>query len=153
MAPPSLVGMRIADSVTGCRPMFAIRPAMPPIPAMRTTRDAPRQRSRAGPAARPTPSKATATVAQRAKQVQPNFVNATDTLGWIQYKKGLYSSAIPLLQECVTKVPQSATYHYHLGMALLATGDRAKSRDQLEAALRLKLAGADAENARKALSR
>ena len=68
------------------------------------------------------------------------------------YKKGSYASALPLLQECAERVPNSAVYHYHLGMALLSAGEKAKARTQLQTALRLNLTGADATDARQALA-
>jgi hypothetical protein len=48
----------------------------------------------------------------------------------------------------------SATYQYHLGMALKEKGDKDGSRRALEAALRLgeKAPFADADDARKALA-
>lgn len=87
-------------------------------------------------------------LAQKAKQLQPDSPATTDTLAWIQYKKGLYAGAIPLLQECVTTSPESPTYHYHLGMALLASGDTKRANQELQTALRLNLAGDDATQAR-----
>jgi tetratricopeptide (TPR) repeat protein len=91
-------------------------------------------------------------LAQKAKEILPDLDLVTDTLAWVYYKKGLYSAAIPLLQECVSKSPSHAVYHYHLGMALLADGDKAKGRERLQAALKLGLSGDDAQQARKALA-
>jgi Flp pilus assembly protein TadD len=54
------------------------------------------------------------------------------------YKRGDYAGAIPLLREAVQKAPDSAEYHYHLGMTLVASGQRATGKKELEAALRLK---------------
>jgi thiamine monophosphate synthase len=67
-------------------------------------------------------------------------------------KRGLSSTAIPLLQECVAKSPGHTAYHYHLGMAFLADGEKAEGREQLEAALKMGLSGDDAQQARKALA-
>jgi hypothetical protein len=52
------------------------------------------------------------------------------------------------------KATPSATYHYHLGMALKAKGDKDASRRELEASLRLsdKSPFSDIEEARKALA-
>ena len=91
-------------------------------------------------------------LAQKAKELQPDLVNATDTLGWIQYKKGLYVAAVPLFQDCVAKAPGSAVYQYHLGLALMASGDKEKGKVHLQSALRMKLDGDDADRARQALS-
>ncbi len=92
-------------------------------------------------------------LAEKAKQVLPDPAPITDTLAWIQYKKGVYSSAVPLFEECVKKAPSSPVYHYHLGLALLASGQKGEGRAQLEAALRLNLSGDDAKKAREALGR
>ena len=45
---------------------------------------------------------------ERAKQRMPEMPSVTDTLGWVMYKKGIYMSALPLLQECVKRcsIPQ-----------------------------------------------
>jgi len=59
---------------------------------------------------------------------------------------------MPLLRECVQKAPDSAQFHYHLGMTLLASGQKAKSKEQLEAALRLNLDSANTQQARQALA-
>ena len=91
-------------------------------------------------------------MAQKAKQLQPESAVATDTLAWIQYKKGLYAGAIPLLQDCVAKSPDSPLYHYHLGAALFASGEKQQAKPQLEAAMRLKLTDGTAEDARRLLA-
>jgi len=71
----------------------------------------------------------------------------------VLYNKGDYASALPLLQECVDKEPNSPTYRYHLGMALAASGQTEKAIFQLESALRLRLAGDEAKRARQVLVR
>ena len=60
------------------------------------------------------------------------MIAINDTLGWIQYKKGNYLIAVGLLTEVVNKLPQSAEYRYHLGMAL--NGCRAEGTRQGRAA-------------------
>jgi tetratricopeptide (TPR) repeat protein len=91
-------------------------------------------------------------LAQKAKQLLPDLDSISDTLAWVYYKKGNYNGAIPLLEECVEKAPDRASYRYHLGMVLLAGGEKGKAKQQLEAALRLRLTGADAQQARQALA-
>jgi tetratricopeptide (TPR) repeat protein len=91
-------------------------------------------------------------MAQKAKSQAPELPSITDTLAWVMYKKGNYSGAIPLLQECVQKVPDSAEYHYHLGVVLVADGQKDKGKSQLQAALQMKqLKDADAQQARATL--
>jgi tetratricopeptide (TPR) repeat protein len=102
-------------------------------------------------------------LAQGVVQKNPNIAGFSDTLGWVYYKKGLYGAAIEQLQKAVSNdetaartanSAPSATYHYHLGMALKAKGDKQASRRELEAALRLsdKSPFADIDEARKALA-
>jgi tetratricopeptide (TPR) repeat protein len=92
-------------------------------------------------------------LARRARQQLPELDSVTDTLGWVQYKSGQYSAALPLFQECVQKAPSHPVYHYHLGLDLIASGQKDKGRQELNSALRLSLAGADAEQARETLAR
>ena len=91
-------------------------------------------------------------MAQKAKSLMPNLTSVTDTLGWVMYKQGRYPPAIPLFEQCVQKSPESAQFRYHLGMTLMADGQKLKGRDQLLTALRMKLDGVEAEEARQALS-
>jgi tetratricopeptide (TPR) repeat protein len=60
-----------------------------------------------------------------------------DTLGWIYYKKGLYTVAIEQFNKAIEKNPKSASYHYHLARALNSNNDSQKARDAYEMALRL----------------
>jgi tetratricopeptide (TPR) repeat protein len=92
-------------------------------------------------------------LAQKAHDLAPNLIEASDTLGWIQYKKGWHDRAIPLFEECVKRAPQSATYRYHLGLALLAAGQKEKSRGYLQAAVQMKLAPEDLTRAQEALAK
>jgi len=90
-------------------------------------------------------------MAEKAKSLEPDVATITDTLAWVMYKRGNYANAMPLLQECVHKSPDTAQFHYHLGMTLLAAGQKAKGKEQLEAALRLNLSTANMQQARQAL--
>jgi cellulose synthase operon protein C len=91
-------------------------------------------------------------MAQKAKSLMPDLPSVTDTLAWVMYKKGSYTSALPLLQQCVQKSPESAQFRYHLGMTLLADGQKSKGKDQLQTALHMKLEGFEAQEARRAIS-
>jgi tetratricopeptide (TPR) repeat protein len=57
------------------------------------------------------------------------------TLGWISYRKGDYSGAIPLLEQAAAALPNRAVAHYHLGMAYIATNKLDKAAEQFNAAL------------------
>ena len=92
-------------------------------------------------------------MAQKAKSLMPEVATISDTLAWVMYKKGDYSGAIPLLQECVKKSPDSAQFRYHLGLALMAAGQKESGIAQLQAALQMnKLRTAETEQARLALA-
>jgi tetratricopeptide (TPR) repeat protein len=92
-------------------------------------------------------------LAQKAKQLLPDQISVSDTLAWIYYQKSDYALAIPLLEECVEKAPQEATFRYHLGMVLIASGEKVGGKQQLETALRLRLAREEGQEARQALAR
>ena len=91
-------------------------------------------------------------MAQKAKSMEPDVPTITDTLAWVMYKRDNYTAAVPLLEDCVQKDPDSAKFRYHLGMALLGSGQKQKAKTNLEAALRMKLDGGDAQKAQQALA-
>ena len=102
-------------------------------------------------------------LAQSAVQTNPQVPSFADTLGWVYYKKGLYSAAAEQLRKAVTVDEAAAranngvptpTYHFHLGVALAAKGDKAGARREIESALRLsgKTSFPEADEARKALA-
>jgi tetratricopeptide (TPR) repeat protein len=85
-------------------------------------------------------------LAQGVVQRNPNIAGFVDTLGWVYYKKGLYDLAADQLQKATaldeanaraTNGTASATYQFHLGVALKGKGDKEGSRRALEASLRL----------------
>lgn len=91
-------------------------------------------------------------LAQKAKAQNPDVPSFSDTLAWVMFRRGDYAGAIPLLQDCVKKVPDSAQFHYHLGMVLVSDGKKTAGKAELESALHMNLDSQDAEQARKALS-
>ena len=60
-----------------------------------------------------------------------------DTLGWIDYQRGDYESAVSLLEEAATKRPDVGLIRYHLGMSYIAVEQLAKASEQLKKALEL----------------
>ncbi len=68
---------------------------------------------------------------------QPQNGAYADTLGWILVKKGKCYDALPYLRVAVTKLPKRAEIRYHLGMALMGSGNPSAGRKELDAALRL----------------
>jgi tetratricopeptide (TPR) repeat protein len=102
-------------------------------------------------------------LAQGVVRKNPNTPGFADTLGWVYYKKGLYAAAVEQLQKAVSldeaaakksSVNPSPIFHYHLGAALAAKGDKAAGKREIEQALHLseKAPFADADEARKALA-
>ena len=102
-------------------------------------------------------------LAQTVVQRNPNVATFVDTLGWVYYKKNLYAAAAEQLKKAVdldeaaartANNSPSATYYYHLGMALKGKGDKEGSRRALETALRLaeKRPFPDQEEAKKSLA-
>ncbi len=102
-------------------------------------------------------------LAQGVVAKNPNIAGFIDTLGWVYYKKNLHTAAVEQLRKAVSineadarkaNAAPSASYHYHLGMALRGKGDKDEARRELEAAVRLsdKSPFADLEEAKKALA-
>jgi len=73
---------------------------------------------------------------QKAKGLQPNLPEISDTYGWILLKKGLAEQAIPIFKEIVARVPADSTYHFHLAMAYAQKTDNAKASEELREALK-----------------
>jgi tetratricopeptide (TPR) repeat protein len=91
-------------------------------------------------------------LAQTAKAQLPNQPEVNDTLAWIYYRKNLPALAIPLLRESIEREPGNAIYHYHLGLAYARSGDRARAREALTRALRLRPEFDGAAEARRVLN-
>jgi putative PEP-CTERM system TPR-repeat lipoprotein len=91
-------------------------------------------------------------LASNAKKQLQDSAEVDDTLGWIYYKKDLPSLAVAPLEESLKKKPTSATILYHVGVTYAKLGDKAKSRDALERALKLGLRPADAQHAKQILA-
>jgi len=91
-------------------------------------------------------------MAQKAKSLMPEVASITDTLGWVMYKRGNYQSAVPLLEECVQKSQDSAKFRLHLGLTLFMAGQKARAKQQLQAALHMNLDAIDAQKAHQALT-
>jgi tetratricopeptide (TPR) repeat protein len=96
-------------------------------------------------------------LAQTARRGLPEVANVADTLGWAFYQKGIYASAISMFQEAIklaakNKEPESATYHYHLGLAYAKTEQPVLAKEHLERALKINPKYSDADDVRKQLS-
>jgi tetratricopeptide (TPR) repeat protein len=99
-------------------------------------------------------------LAQGVVQKFPGEPGYADTLGWVYYKKGLHAAAVEQLQKAVRQTTargaDSATYRYHLGLALTAAGRKPEARQQLQQALNTvkgnKLSPEQEQEARRALA-
>jgi tetratricopeptide (TPR) repeat protein len=108
------------------------------------------------------------THAQVARQKMPDSPNVADTLGWAYYHKGVYGQAINMFELAVkleaeqiqkaikmkaAQIPQeSATFHYHLGLAYQKVNEPNKARTHFKRALELKPAETIANACRKSLA-
>jgi tetratricopeptide (TPR) repeat protein len=75
-----------------------------------------------------------------------------DTLGWVQLRKGMAAEAVAAFTRAVGRSPSNPVYHYHLGLAYLGLGDKARGRDELQRALTLNPDFNGAQDARQQLS-
>jgi tetratricopeptide (TPR) repeat protein len=90
-------------------------------------------------------------LAGTAVAASPERPEIFDTLGWVYYKKNLPELAIPYFRQCIEKVSTVPEYHYHLGLALLKSGDKVNGRASLQRALYLKPSANLAAEIKKAL--
>lgn len=90
---------------------------------------------------------------QTARIKLPDSPEVNDTLGLIYLKKGMHEQAIAAFKQSVEKQPNTAIFQYHLGLASAKAGQFIQARRALETALRLDPKGADAAEAKAALSR
>ncbi|MGA3266432.1 MAG: tetratricopeptide repeat protein [Verrucomicrobiota bacterium] len=76
-------------------------------------------------------------LALRARGEQSDSPAVADTLGWILLKKKQYASALPLLQESASKLPNEPEAQFHLGMVDYQMGNEAAARAAFERALQI----------------
>jgi Flp pilus assembly protein TadD len=96
-------------------------------------------------------------LAQTARRGLPESSNVADTLGWAFYQKGIYQSAISMFQDAINlakehKEPESATYHYHLGMAYAKVSQPDLAKQNLERVLKIDPNYSDADGVKKQLA-
>jgi tetratricopeptide (TPR) repeat protein len=73
-------------------------------------------------------------LATKAKEAT-NEPHIVDTLGWILFKRGDYTDALPLLQDSAAKLPNLPEIQYHLGMTQYMLGDEGAARVALQKAV------------------
>jgi tetratricopeptide (TPR) repeat protein len=75
--------------------------------------------------------------AQRAKELAPYDPHVEDTLGWVMYQRGMYSTALQYLQDSISRENAPAT-NLHLAMTCAKIGNAQKARQYFEAARKQK---------------
>jgi Flp pilus assembly protein TadD len=93
----------------------------------------------------------------RARDLSASFATSSvvaylDTHGWVRFKRGEFTQAVPVLERAVSESPDSKVFRFHLGMAQYRAGQREQAISNLEKALAgdAKFSGAD--EARSALT-
>jgi tetratricopeptide (TPR) repeat protein len=72
--------------------------------------------------------------AQQAAELAPNSATVQDTLGWIYYRKAIFSTAVNYLETAVAKEP-TPRRQFHLAMSYLKSGKRDQGEKILQLAL------------------
>ena len=83
----------------------------------------------------------------------PDNAELADTLGWVQFQRKQYDSAAAAFREALKKNADSATVHYHLGLALLEKNQKTEARKELEEALKHKPTSQELQRIQAALDR
>ena len=76
-------------------------------------------------------------LAQQAHAGMPDSPDTADTLAWVYYKKGVYASALDLLQQAAKTSPNNPSIQYHLGMTLSRMNNKAEAVTHLKRATQL----------------
>jgi len=92
-------------------------------------------------------------LAQKAKAKYPNDSAISDTLAWIEYRKGMYDSAASSLKDVTERLPQNGLYQYHYGMTLSKLARNGDARKALERAIQLAVPNPQAQEARSTLAK
>ena len=90
-------------------------------------------------------------LAQKAKARFPADPAISDTLAWIEYRKGMFDTAASSLKDVVNHSPQNPVYQYHYGMTLWKLAHAADARTALQRAIQLDLPATEAGEAKRAL--
>ena len=85
--------------------------------------------------------------AEQARELAPESAAIEDTLGWVLYRKGLYTMAVQHLESAV-KRESTPRRQCHLGMACVKAGDSQRGRRLIEGAIQADPAIPEAVDAR-----
>ena len=91
-------------------------------------------------------------LAQTAYAQLPDDARIQDTLGWVYFKKGMYPQAVDQLQRAANADARNPMTHYHLGLALVRSGNSQRGTAALREALRLNPTFEKAADAQKTLA-
>ena len=91
--------------------------------------------------------------AQTARRAMPDSPQTEDTLAWVYYYKGDYSSARDLLEDAVKTTPDDASVQFHLGMTYSKMNDKTSAELHLKKALVLAPNGKTGKDAAAALAK
>jgi len=90
-------------------------------------------------------------LAQLSYEHLPDNAATADTLGWVYYKKSMYTRASWLLEQARDLEPQNPTVLFHLGMTLKKQKKNKKALENLNLAIKLNLQQPSLEKAQIAL--
>jgi tetratricopeptide (TPR) repeat protein len=91
-------------------------------------------------------------LAQQAVKAGGDNPESGDTLGWIYLRQNHLESARQLFSTLAAENPRNPMLHYHYGLVLRQSGDRARGDGELRAALETGLAGPGQQAARELLA-
>jgi len=72
---------------------------------------------------------------KEAQRKLPDDPGLADTLAWVYVQKNFNDGAIQILARLVNEHPKDPGYRYHLAVACLQSGDKARAKRELETAL------------------
>ncbi len=90
--------------------------------------------------------------AERARHLLPESTEVAETLGMIYLRSARSLPAVKVFEELLIKTPDSPTGHYHLGLALMMSGDRARAMSELQEALDHNPTAEDADKIRRLIA-
>lgn len=92
-------------------------------------------------------------IAETARRNWPEQPNIADTLAWVYLKQNETGKALDILTELARNYPGNSSFRYHLGIAWLQKGDKARAHRELQTALAGRLSKGDADRIRGILAR
>lgn len=90
-------------------------------------------------------------LAEKAKKKLPADPYLLDTLGLIYFKKGSFLMAKRYFDEAIIISPETARFHYHLGLVYLRENDSKTAAHALQQSIKLGLSGKSLDSARRLL--